>query len=292
MKKYQLIEIGGTHLRIAKAEFSTQEINISKVSKYRTKDYLNYIPGDIFQLVQKDIDKDTNGMIFAVAGPVKDDAIVESLPNIHIWPKNYNLKEIAQQKFGIPVMVKNDMDTATKGMAYLAKIDDPFWGVTWSTGLGARYWDGKKTNFGELGHEIKLKKNSQEFEAEDLLGGNHLKEYLKKNFLDKIGGNDPIKALANGFESNEEWARKVYYDLCLNFVSFLSGLLAIKKTEQIVLKGAIADFVLSQNELKAYIENSLGANLKIIISPDSEKDSFYGAVLLFEESRYSLNLSQ
>jgi predicted NBD/HSP70 family sugar kinase len=282
--KILITEIGGTHLRIAKSTiFAKDKIELSDINKYHTQDFLKNIPNSIFGQIKKTDLSDITGLVFAVAGPVEEDGIVIKLPNIKVWPENFDLGSMAKTEFNLPVLVVNDMDTAVKGMAFLDKNLVKFWGITWSTGLGARYWDGNKTYYGELGHEIKLEIDSKQVEAEDILGGNHLKEYLRKNYLDKMSENDPIKILANSFRSNEDWAKKIYFDLCQNFARFLDKLLEIKDTQVIVLKGSIAEFVLSETELREYLQQKIKSNVRLIKSVDGDKDSFYGAALLFDE---------
>ena len=85
------------------------------------------------------------------------------------------------------------MTAAVTGMAKLLKeknITEPFWGLTWSTGLGGKFWDGEKISIDrEIGHEIML----DGVEAEQLLGGRHLKGpagpyeiELMERFLDEL----------------------------------------------------------------------------------------------------------
>lgn len=245
MNFIRVIEIGATHIR--KGDVVDGEILNLEI--YRTREVLN---GDVLAKLQ-DFAKvnwrdNIEALAILVAGPVRDN-VVEEMPNFPEFPRNINLTE--KLDFPVPIHVFNDMTAAVTGMAELLKkqnINQPFWGLTWSTGLGGKFWDGQKISVDrEIGHEIML----NNIEAEKQLGG--------RNLAHAAG---PAEARLMG--------------------EFLKELDKIATSNLFVFKGAIAKNLLINEEIKTQIMSAFDKDIDIMLSPEPEKDSFIGAAILLK----------
>lgn len=246
MNSIRVIEIGATHIRRADAV----DNEILNLEIHRTREVLsNDILAQLTSFCQKDWRDDIEALVILVAGPIRDN-IVEQMPNFPEFPHDVNLAE--KMDIDIPIKVFNDMTAAVTGMAKLLRnqnINEPFWGLTWSTGLGGKFWDGEKISIDrEIGHEIML----DGIEAEKLLGGRHL------------SGN-----------AGEPEARLMG--------QFLVELDKIAPTDLFVFKGAIAESLLTDDKIRQIMASAFDRKVKIMLSPEPEKDSFIGAIDLVKK---------
>lgn len=245
-KILRVVEIGATYIR--RADVVNGEILNLEI--HRTREILS---GDILvklqDFCQENWRDDIEALVVLVAGPVRDNKIVDSMPNFPEFPHDINLAE--SLNFNVPILVFNDMTAAVVGMAKLLKkqnITEPFWGLTWSTGLGGKFWDGEKIAIdAEIGHEIKI----NDIEAEKVLGGRRLTQKAGPQEVQLMG-------------------------------KFLLELNKIAPSNLYVFKGAIAKTLLADDKICDQIQSAFDKNIKIILSPEPDKDSFIGAAILLK----------
>lgn len=255
MHIYRVIEIGGTHIRRA----DVIDGKIENLEIHRTREVLT---GDVFKDLEnfgkKNWHDDIQKLVILIAGPVRENT-VQAMPNFPDFPRNVNLAQ--ELDFSVPILVFNDMTAAVTGMASLLKkenINTPFWGLTWSTGLGGKFWDGEKISVDqEIGHNIEI----NDIEAETLLGGRNI-------------------TLETGLPPEKITDRTFYAKKARLMGEFLKKLDAIAPTKLFVFKGAIAKNLLSNPEILRSIKSALEQKIDIMISPEPEKDSLIGAEIL------------
>jgi hypothetical protein len=255
MATIRVVEIGGTHIRRADIISGT----IENLEIERTREVLT---GDVFQDLQNFAKKNwvdaIQKLVVLVAGPVRDNT-VELMPNFPEFPKNVNLAQ--ELDFRVPTLVFNDMTAAVTGMAHLLKkenINAPFWGLTWSTGLGGKFWDGQKISIDqEVGHDIQI----DGIEAEKLLGGRNI-------------------TLEMGLPPEKITDQTFYLKKARLMSEFLKKLDEIAPTDLFVFKGAIAKNLLANPEIVSAIKSAFDRKIEIILSPEPEKDSLIGAEIL------------
>lgn len=247
MSTIRVIEIGGTHIRRADV-IGTDVLNLEI---RRTREVLSdSVLANLQVFAQEKWNDDIGKLMILIAGPVKDN-IVGQMPNFPEFPCNIDLTK--ELKFNVPIFVFNDMTAAVIGMADLLKkqnIDQAFWGLTWSTGLGGKFWDGQKISVDtEIGHEILL----DNIEAEKLLGGRHLAKTAGESEAQLMG-------------------------------QFLLKLDEIASSNLYIFKGAISKELLTDQKIADIIKSAFSKDIKIMLSPEPDKDSFIGAIILSEQS--------
>lgn len=155
------IDMGGTNLRIA----IIQNNKILKYYKEKTPKTSAGIKTRIFELVEDFMSKEVRGIAVASPGPLKNGTI-KNPPNLPL--RNYNLKKALQDKFKVPVEVKNDADCVAYAELKLGCKKKNFVILTLGTGIGGGVIiDGKlyrgEGYAGELGHIIL--DNGKDFES-------------------------------------------------------------------------------------------------------------------------------
>lgn len=251
MNKIRVVEIGGTHIRRG----DITNVDISNITRERTAEVLiGDVLASLDRFIRTDWSSDIQKLAILVAGPVRDN-IIERMPNFPAFPKNIDLTK--ELKIDVPIFIFNDMTAAVTGMAELLKkqgLDTPFWGLTWSTGLGGKFCDGEKISIDtEIGHEIMI----DGVEAEKLLGGGRLAEET---------GLSP-----------EQISHDFYLKKAQVLGQFLVELDKIAPSSLYVFKGAIAEHLLVDEKIQSAIKSQFKKEIKIILSPEPQKDSFLGA---------------
>jgi len=283
MKIYRVVEIGGTQIRRADVadDFSVTNIFKGETEKILDGDVLNRL--QLF--VSEKINADTKAIIILVAGPVEGNATVLELPNFSEFPKNTNMKDLLEE-LKLPVLVFNDMEGAVYGMAKLLNKAKPFWGITWSTGLGGKFWDGEKIALNEeIGH--------MDFAIDDtdaLCGCgaiNHAESFLGgKNMAKEIGKN--LEEVTCAFENNESWARDFYEEKAKIMGEFLIKVDGLAPVDNFVFKGSVALHVIKDLNIQTIIKNiflkKLKKDISLELSSDSENDSLIGAAVLAQKN--------
>ena len=127
------VDIGGTNIKIGliKDNEIVDKLNVST----NTFDLI----AQVVNLIEGIIDKnnlsiaDINGIGVGCPGIIDDGVIIESA-NLQL--NNTQLQTILQDKFGVPVIVKNDGDMATLGEYFVANDVDNMMLITIGTGVG------------------------------------------------------------------------------------------------------------------------------------------------------------
>ncbi len=150
--KIVAVDLGGTNIRVA----LIKNKKILKYHKEKTPKTSKEIKAKIFELVGSYMSGDVKGIAVAVPGSLKD-GIVKVIPNLPL--RNYNLKEALQNKFKVPVVVKNDADCVAFAELKLGCRKKNFIILTLGTGIGGGVViDGKlyrgEGYGGELGHIV------------------------------------------------------------------------------------------------------------------------------------------
>lgn len=135
------IDIGGTHIRVAKGK----DGKISNILDYPTKTFAEN-KKDILEAISKLSPKDIKGVGVSVPGPIgyKDSRIIE--PNKFTGWTNIDLAKELRGSLHLPVKVSHDASVAALAEYTYGsqKGKDPFLYVTVSTGIGVGFIeDGK-----------------------------------------------------------------------------------------------------------------------------------------------------
>lgn len=123
------MDMGGTNLRIA----IVKNNKILKYYKERTPKTSKEIKSRIFALVEEYMSDKIKGIAIASPGPLKNGTIMNP-PNLPL--RNYNLKKALQDKFKVPVEVKNDADCVAFAELKLGCKKKNFIILTLGTGIG------------------------------------------------------------------------------------------------------------------------------------------------------------
>lgn len=272
-----VIEIGATNLR--RADVFSENVNI-KINNFYSERSGNLTPDKLFDFVKGGLSSQQK-IVYAVAGPVKDHEIVEMLPNLPSFPKNFNLKEQSEKRFKIPAMVINDMTAAVLGMAYLLGKGKAFWGITWSTGIGGKFFDGQKIidEDLEIGHlEFDL---SPAAPVCGCGGRGHIEALISGSALEKKAGQN-LRLMTENFKAGKYAAIGLYEEAAKTMGAFLARLYELEPANLFVFKGSVAANILPLDEIEAIILSSLrqkgvSEKVSLILSPDRERDTFFGA---------------
>lgn len=303
-KTTRVIEIGATYTRRADVSFDEKINNFITVPTSELLSSKNILEKFI-KFVGQDFKKEIAGISYAVAGPVNDRRIIEFLPNVPSWPKNLDLVELTNQKLKIPSIVLNDMEAAVTGMAAILykkeNFKKPFWGITWSSGIGGRFWDGKRiVSDSEIGHITLDNSESAPLcgcgkrgHTEAFLSGKSIEKILQTDFGEKIGpeNKNPFEIVNKAYLEKENWAIDLYQEKARLMGIFLSNLVQINPCERIYFKGKVAANVLKFPGIKEKILESIQKSVvspawavkEILLSPEGEKDALIGASIISQK---------
>lgn len=255
---------------------------------------------DLFRFISKDFPSNAKGISFAMAGEIKDHKIVVKSPNIHMLDGK-NLARLTEQDLRLSCVVGNDMECAVMGMAALLPDEKFFMGITWSSGIGLRFYqDGKILAESEGGH---IPLDPSPFAprcgcgvrgcAESILGGKALQRRIINETTAlgiKIPQNiDPCHALDDGYKAREDWAISIYELVSEGMASFLANKITLLRVPTIVWKGTFAknalpliEKIIRAKMRKKLINPNWAHEVKFLFSPDPENDGLIGAAKLFE----------
>lgn len=299
-KIIRVIEIGATYTR--RADISLPELKISGFKTGLTSDFAE---GDVIQKIiefaGENLSPDTTAVAVAVAGPIQNNNLVEFLPNFSAFPNNTDLAAPIKQKLNLPAIIVNDMEAAVFGMAHLLKerenYDGTFWGITWSSGIGGRFWDGQKiVSDSEIGHIIldispqaPICGCGKKGHAEALLSGQGMKKIISQNFADQIKPTANIfQQLNQAYQQQQDWAIEFYQKRAKWMGIFLANLVQINRSQRIYFKGTVAKNLLKLPQIKEQIIKTIAESVispawavtEINLSPDEQNDSLIGAALI------------
>ncbi|MDP2910453.1 MAG: ROK family protein, partial [bacterium] len=240
------------------------------------------------------------GVSYAMAGKIKDHNIVVKSPNIHMLDGKA-LADLTEQKTGKPCIVANDMEAAVMGMAALLPELNYFMGITWSSGIGLRFYqDGKILADSEGGH-IPLDPSPYALRcgcgvrgcAESILGGKALQRRIINETMalgiDIPKDVDPCKTLDRAYKEGRSWAINIYDLVSTGMAAFLANEINLLRIPAVVWKGSFAINVLpligpvirAKMKEKLFDPNWAG-EVKFLFSPKPDKDGLIGAAELFE----------
>ncbi len=154
MKNYIGVDLGGTHVRVAKV---AEDGTVLQMIKGETKaaNGVEYVVDNIASMI-KQIDgyQECEGVGMGVPGPVDTVegkmVIAANLPGFEGYP----IAKAISDKIGLPVFVDNDVNVACMGEAFLGAGRDAniVYYVTISTGIGGALAVNKKLIAGKNGH--------------------------------------------------------------------------------------------------------------------------------------------
>lgn len=222
------IDMGGTNLRIA-------VIRNSKILKYykeKTPKTSPEIKKRIFELIEEYMSDKIKGIAVASPGPLKN-GIIKNPPNLPL--RNYNLKKALQDKFKLPVEVKNDADCVAFAELKLGCKRKNFIILTLGTGIGGGVViDGKlyrgEGYAGELGHIIL--DDGQYFET--LAASKRLKEVTTKVFGES-------KLFSELMKMKDKKAKKILEEFGEYYGQGIASLIHCFDPEAVILAGGIRE---------------------------------------------------
>jgi predicted NBD/HSP70 family sugar kinase len=238
-----------------------------------------------------------------MAGEIEKHSIVVKSPNIHMLDGK-SLSTLTMGKTGKPCIVGNDMECAVMGMSALLPNENYFMGITWSSGIGLRFYkDGEIIAESEGGH-VPLDPSPYaplcgcEVRgcAESILGGHAIRRRVVSE-TQSLGISipedvDPCKALDQAYESGQDWAVSIYELIATGMAAFLANKVTLLRVPTIVWKGSFAKNALPIIEKairlrmkKKLINKKWADEVKFLFSPDPENDGLIGAAKLFESLR-------
>jgi len=152
MKKVITVDLGGTHIRVARVEGTKIVKYIKKDTPKNKKDILDELCRSIDECLVKGV----KGIAISYAGHVENSVIIIS-PNIPL--KGFNLKNYLHKKYKKKIVIENDANCAAIAEIKFGVKKNNFFVLTIGTGIGGGIViDGKlfkgSNCGGELGHII------------------------------------------------------------------------------------------------------------------------------------------
>ncbi|MFB6931400.1 ROK family protein [Streptomyces chartreusis] len=166
---FTVADLGGTTLRTAR--YTPDTDTLADVHRVATEGIARYPDEPVHALQDRVVEHLGDQMAAAIArhhssaaavafaGPVTADGTVRAAPTIWGRPgKPLLLKNLMEERLGIPVTVINDVTAAVWRYATLSSLEEPFCLITVSSGIGSKiFWAGNvlldpQGHGGELGH--------------------------------------------------------------------------------------------------------------------------------------------
>lgn len=268
---------------------------------------LIYNLDDLLDFVGEDLLPETKGIAYAMAGDVEQDDPETRRDLIHISPNAHFLDRVClatetKKAVDLESDVSNDMEAAVTGMAALLSDEKCFLGITWSSGIGARYWkDGQIVCPAEVGHMIldvspfalpcSCKKRGH-FEA--VIGGKAIEcrvadEVAARGWMLPRG--NPCAFLDKEFSEGEQWAVDLYRMIGKGMGILLANLRCCYDFPLVVWKGkfafkaleALEPFIREAME-KVLINPTWALEMRFQMSPaPNNEDALIGAASVFWE---------
>jgi len=256
------IDIGGTNINIGRVENSkVTEETYKAVDKNATKDKILAL---LFEAIDKVIKPNVVAIGIGIPGVVDQlTGIVYDIQNIPAW-KEVALKEIIEQKYGLPVSINNDANCFALGEKIFGKGKnyENFIGLSIGTGIGTgiiinnRLYNGVLCGAGEVGM-LSYKDGI----IEDYAG----------SFFFSNKNNINAKELSERASKGDEDALKLFNEFGIHVGEAVKAILYMFAPEAIIIGGSISkSFPLFKNSLEISL-NSFAyqkqiQNLKIDIS--------------------------
>ena len=256
---------------------------------------------ELIPFISHGLNDSIKGIAYAVAGEINDHNKVVKSPNIHALDGKM-LASITKKETGLPCIVGNDMECAVMGMAALLPKEKYFMGITWSSGIGLRFYKNGEIIAESEGGHIPLDPSPYaplcgcgvRGCAESILGGQAVRRRVIGE-TQAIGisvpkGIDPSKFLDESYDQHQEWAKSIYRLICEGMGTFLANNVTLLRIPTIVWKGSFALNALLRVEKdirkvmkKKLINPNWAKEVKFLFSPQPEEDGLIGAARIFEK---------
>ena len=236
------IDIGGTNINIGRVENSkVTEETYKAVDKNATKDKILAL---LFEAIDKVIKPNVVAIGIGIPGVVDQlTGIVYDIQNIPAW-KEVALKEIIEQKYGLPVSINNDANCFALGEKIFGKGKnyENFIGLSIGTGIGTgiiinnRLYNGVLCGAGEVGM-LSYKDGI----IEDYAG----------SFFFSNKNNINAKELSERASKGDEDALKLFNEFGIHVGEAVKAILYMFAPEAIIIGGSISkSFPLFKNSLE------------------------------------------
>ncbi len=258
--------------------------------------------GELLDFTCEELPAETVGIAFALAGVIENHNRVVKSPNIHLLD-NEPLGELTLIRKRLPTTVCNDMEAAVTGMSSLAPAYKRFMGITWSSGIGLRFWDNGEILADSEGGHIPLDLSpfaplcgcGRRGCAEAIIGGMAIKrrviaeaEALKIEIPADI---DPCKFLDACFDEQQEWAMKIYGLVTEGMGAFLATIYSLLRIETVIWKGTFG--ICALHRIEQSIRHAMARRLITpesatsqawLFSPQPKVDGLLGAAAILRKN--------
>lgn len=289
MRKYLLIDIGGTTIKVA-----TYEEKLNEVKEYPTEAKLG-----AEQLIDKiikicDENKDVDSISISSSGQVdaQKGYIIYANNNMPGYTGT-KWKEILEAKYHIPVFVENDVNAAAIGEGYCGSGKDvnDFLCLTYGTGVGGaivinkEIYRGATGSAGELGSILI---HSDKHNSNDPFSGGYERYASTTALVNMALEKDPT--LTNGriifARINEPQVKEIVYAWAKEIALGLVSLIHIFNPELVILGGGIMEQELLFNKVNEIVMNEIMESfrsVKIVRAKLGNKAGLYGALARIEK---------
>lgn len=273
------IDIGGTNLKIGRVKNGkVVEETFIAVDKNATKEV---ILSSLFEAIDRVIKPNVIGIGVGVPGVVDPlTGIIYDIQNIPAW-EEVALKDILEQRYGLPVSINNDANCFALGEKIFGKGKNyqNFIGLSIGTGIGAgviinnRIYNGVFCGAGEVG--MLAYKDSI------------IEDYAGSFFFSKKH-NTSAKEISERAKNGDENALKLFDEFGLHVGEAIKAILYMFAPEAIILGGSISkSFPLFKNSLElslnTFAYQKQIQNFKIEISNQSGVAILGAASLCLQE---------
>ena len=311
MKEVIGLDLGGTYIKVGlvdeKGDIIKKDQIPTKTEEGKKESVLHQMEIAISSVWKTG----TSGIGIGTPGVVDNQGMVFEAPNLPQWD-NLPLKKIFEEKFNIPVVVENDVNSITWG-EYLfgaGKGCDTIICLTLGTGVGGgmvihkKLFRGAKYSAAELGHISidyrgpKCKCGSigciERFVGRDYIIERAVKEIQngKTTLIYELAGNKieniTPKIISNAYKQGDKIAENIWIDVGICLGAMLAGLVNTINPDRIVIGGGISHageilFQTIKQTIKERAFKILSQNIEVVpagLSTDAGIIS--GAALVFQ----------
>ena len=252
MNYYIGVDLGGTNVRACKTDEDGNIIEQYDNASYGLIGPKEKIRDAIFKCLDNihDIDK-TRGIGIAVPGPVNVYKKVMSLSSNLVGFKDYNLADLLEERYKLPVFIDNDANMAGLAEATLGagKDEDIVYYITHSTGIGGALVIGKKVVSGQKGFageigNIIVKDNGQKY-VDTLNAGSVESEAsgraLSRIAKDLLGDNASSKDLFDEYQKGNKKAIKMVDEMAYDMGRLLATIGQVVDPHVFVIGGGVSN---------------------------------------------------
>lgn len=270
------IDLGGTNIRIAQVENGKclQKKTVACLAQQDASTVLE----QLFQLIEALKNEQVDGIGIGVPSIVDSEkGIVYNVANISSWTEMH-LKEVLEEKFGIPVAVNNDSNCFTLGESLFGagKAYANVVGVTIGTGIGAgvminhQLYGGQYMGAGEIGSLPYL---DADFE-----------HYCSSFFFKRYNVTGAF--IADKAKLGDQVAMEIWREFGMHLGNMMKAILYSYAPQAIILGGGIvAAFPFFKNamiaEMDSFPYKVILKNVRVIAS-QNEESSLLGASALLD----------